>query len=716
MARRSQQKSRNSPQARPGPSRDATASSWRSIEPTLRASYLYGLLAAIFAVGVFIFPAKVDPIEALALYGGMTGLVLILAGAGFRQGGGLFLRRFGSAPALAVYALAFWSFLRWQFAEFPAGPDTSATVAIPSAGRDGVVAFMFFGVAFALGLVLSAMPRLHVGALWRSFRLLLAVSALGFALLGLYQFFFGYEAMLERFREAQSGAVRMDPLMLQSIEHALKERRVGGTLGNGNIFAAWLSVLAVACLSLVGREHDVRMRLAGGLGFGLTLFAVVLTGSRGGFLTLGLATAGSLLVLWRTGGLGRARESNAARGVRAAAVSLAGGFYLLAASSAWALDFGYRLTRITTIRERLNYWSVALKIWAENLLIGAGPGAFELLYPRLKPLTARESRFAHSWIFHTGAELGLIGLVLLLVFWAGVVWAAWRCWRAAPMAQGEDRAADGKREALWLGLFTLVLGFNGLFEYSLHTPEFLALLGLCSGGLVGLAVTGEAGEAAGPSRVGRAGAAGLLFGVVVASGLMVVPRTQLAANWEWKAESASLSGDAFLAAGYYSRAARLLPEDEGPVLRWSGALMQMSGREEEAARLLEHAETLNPLSARIRSSRARFYLQQEKPDRALQKMNEAIELYPADAGYRLQRAKLLHELGREAAAIEDLEFVEENDLPIWAYQRAAFDELRVELGLPPTKATIEAREKAERRARKAREREAHEALEADGDD
>lgn len=702
MARRSRRKNRPRATGRAETAPAGETPGWRSLEPELRASYLYGLLAAILGGGLFVFPVEVDPIEALALYLAMIVFGGVLAGAGFRQGGRLFLRRFGSVPALAVYVLAFWAFVRWKLARFPAGVDAAETVAIPSVGRDGVVAFQFLALAFALGLGLSAMPGLRSGAIWRSFRTLLAVAAFGFALLGIYQFFFGYESMLERLRQAQTVEARMDPLLLQSLEHALQERRVGGTLGNGNVFAAWLSLLAVACLSLLGRGAARGWRLAGGAGFLLTVFALLLTGSRGGILTLVVAVAGAGLVLWRTGGIGRMRAEQAGPASGgAAALMFSGGLFVFAARSAWAIDVGYRLTRITTIRERLNYWAVATKIWAENLFLGGGPGAFELFYPRLKALTARESRFAHSWIFHTGAELGLLGVVLFLVFWAGVAWAAWRCWKRASsrVEASEERSKAANREALWLALFSAVLAFNGLFEYSLHTPEFLAFLGLCSGGLSGLAFgSATAGESdGGLGLTARAGAAGLLFGVVIASSLLIVPRSQLATNWEWKAEGAMLADDPFLAAGYYSRASKLLPNDEGPVLRWSGALMQLAGRGEEAERLLERAESLNPLSARIRSAQARFYRRQERLEPALEKMNEAIELYPADAGYRLERAELLHRLGRDDAAREDLKFVEDNEIPIWRYLRPEFDALRMELGMGPTAETLKEQERQAKR-------------------
>jgi tetratricopeptide (TPR) repeat protein/uncharacterized membrane protein (Fun14 family) len=711
MARRSHKNKHKSPPPGTGSRPRKTEGSWRAIDPRLRASYLYGVLVAIFGGGLFVFPVKVDPIEALALVLGMTAMAVVLHGYGFRQDPNDFFRKLGGLPAFSVFALALWGFVRWKLARFPAGVGAAESVAIPSAGRDAVIALLCFATAFAFGLGLGFLKDLQISAIWRSFRSLFVLAAFGFSLLGIYQFFFGYELMLERLREAQVDQAGMDPLLLQSLEYALQERRVGGTLGNGNIFAALLSILALTCLSWVGRDRPARIRAMAGAGFLLAGFALLLTGSRGGILTMLVVMAGAALVHWKTGGLGGKHADPSPVRSPAAGSSiplLLGGATLLIARSAWAIDITYRLTRITTIRERLNYWSVAVKIWAADVLAGGGPGAFELFYPRLKALTARESRFAHSWVFQTGSELGLIGLGLFLLFWVAIAVLAFKAWRGSRELRAgdppgvDDDTRERSREALWLALICAVLAFNGLFEYSLHTAEFLVLLGLCSGGLVGLMSRGDSAPVPGSFKQ-RTAVSALLLVCVLLAALVLIPRSQLAANWEWKAEGAALSGEPLLAAGYYARASRLLPDDERLVLRRSGALMQIPGREAEAEGLLERAESLNPLSARIRSVQALHYEREELFDLAIRKMDEAVELYPVDAGYRLQRAGMLHRLGRDDAARADLQFVEEKGIPIWAYLRPDFDDLREELGLPPTEETLRERERAKKRkAREAR--------------
>lgn len=661
---------------------------------------LFGCLAGLVGVGLFGFPVKVDPLEALSLWTAMAVFGALLALRAYGSADGRYLVRAGGAAALAVFALAAWSMLRWRFAWFPAAPGAEATVPIRSAGRDGVMGFQFLAAGFALGLGLGTLESCRASAAWRTFRHLLVIAAVGFSLLGAYQYFFGYEATLERLRASQSAQAELDPLLLQSLEHALTERRVGGTLGNGNVFAAWLCVLIIACVSLTTKAHRPALRLAGGMAGTISAGTLLLTGSRGGALTLIVAVGASLIVRRRLS----ARRSEPG-GAKALASWLLAAAFALAARPGWATDIVYRLTRITTIQERLNYWTIALKIWLAAPLAGGGPGSFELLYPQFKAATARESRFAHSWIFQSLSELGLVGFALLLVFWAALILAMRRAWRSAenaPSTGREEEVRPQGAEALWLGVIALTLGFNGIFEYTLHTPEFLAMLGICAGGLVGLAPASpwESSARGRATLRFRAATTGLLgLGCLAAAGWMI-PRAQLAADWEWRAKGAALAGDPFLASGYYARASRLLPDDEGILVRWSGELSRLSGRQKEAGELLKRAEAINPLSAAIRSSRARHLQRMGDREGALGKLNEAMALYPSDARYHFERARLYHDMGREEEARRDLVEIESQGLPVWAYLRPQLDGLREQLGLPPTEETLREREREGRRARK----------------
>lgn len=72
---------------------------------------------------------------------------------------------------------------------------------------------------------------------------------------------------------------------------------------------------------------------------------------------------------------------------------------------------------------RHTLWSDALSLWATQPFRGAGPGAFT---PSSELASSTPSLAAvHSLILQVGAELGVIGVVLLaLVFVGGLVFAA----------------------------------------------------------------------------------------------------------------------------------------------------------------------------------------------------------------------------------------------------------------------------------------------------
>jgi tetratricopeptide (TPR) repeat protein len=684
------------------PSRPAAARSgssrlpWHHVDPGERAAWLFGLLAALIALGFFVFPLKVDPMEALALCAALVAFAVVLAGASFRAADPLLLRQAAGPGALAVLTLAVWAVLRWRLARFPDGPGEEGSVAILSVGRDGVIALQLLAFSFLLGLGLSTLSLNRALVAWRVFRGLLILSAFGFALLALYQFFIGYDAMLERLHRSVRGEAVVDPLLLQSLEHALRERRVGGTLGNGNIYAAWLAILAGLCLSLGAEGLRSGLRLLGLTGYVLAAFALLLTGSRGGMLTLLVSTTLALALLWRGGSLRWTRSDSLRRRPFLAAFSLvlAAATFLIA-QSAWAIDVGYRLTRITTIRERLNYWSVAVEVWMRNPLAGGGPGSFELFYPRFKPPTARESRFAHSWFFHCLAELGIVGLVLLCVFLIAVAGAALIVWRDLNRPSAD--ATAGRRavltEARWLALICAVLVFNGLFEYSLQLAEFLILLGLASGGLLGLSVQALPAPTPTLRLAHRAALTALLALASLGFCLWLVPRSQLALNWEWRGRNAMTAREPEEAARAFAHASRWLPADEGLLLGWSAALAQLPDRSRDAEALLRKAQELNPLSARIRLAQSRFYEQRNQTGRALEKVDEAVALYPTDAGYRINRARLRHGLGLDDGARDDLLLIESQAMPVWTYQRSELDALRVLLGLGPSPETLKERER-----------------------
>jgi len=65
--------------------------------------------------------------------------------------------------------------------------------------------------------------------------------------------------------------------------------------------------------------------------------------------------------------------------------------------------------------ERRDYWSAAIALFSESPLVGHGADRFRQLYGRHVPLGGWDSRArAHSILFETAANLGLVGLAALL--------------------------------------------------------------------------------------------------------------------------------------------------------------------------------------------------------------------------------------------------------------------------------------------------------------
>lgn len=106
--------------------------------------------------------------------------------------------------------------------------------------------------------------------------------------------------------------------------------------------------------------------------------------------------------------------------------------------------------------ERFHLWREAWDLLAANPVRGVGPGGFSA-----ESLTAADPdlAWAHSYVLQTGAELGLVGLGLLLLV---LVWAA---------------AALG-RDGLLLGLLLLPASI----DYVLHFGGVLLALSLVVGG------------------------------------------------------------------------------------------------------------------------------------------------------------------------------------------------------------------------------------------
>ncbi len=644
---------------------------------------LIGLMAALATSALFVYPARAFPLQNLIFVSVLFVMGLGLMFSHWTHSREVFSKVIGQPAVLAVAGSACWVLFRWRGLTVPSLDDPNIQVRITSHGRPTVIAYQLLIVGLLVGLGMSKI-RESGSSVWRAFHRTLILAGLGFAFLGFYQYFYAYERdRTDLEASLKSPGVSVSPLMAQSLLHAFEEKRIGGRLGNGNIFAALLAVLAAFSLSEWKREHRPNagrlFQVVSILAYGTMAGAILLTKSRGGLLTLVVGTVGGLRML-RCERSGNASSDGALK-KSAGLVTLA--FAWLACSprliqagqSLWQ-----RTANIGTIRERLFYWVVAIKVWRLNSPFGKGPGAFELFYPIFKLPQARESQYAHSWFFQLGAETGFVGVALFLVFW-GIILKLW----IIDCGPGGSRlkSQDSIREARWLGLGSLLLGFNGLFEYSLQTPEFLLLLGVLSGGFLGLT---DQSHTRNLHKSAISNMVNIPFWVFPSASLLAAvwlfPRQQIAWFWEGEAKVMAQSGEHDRARRYFAKASAWMPDHEGYLASQAMALLASTPPDFAAVeKLLDQAVKLNPLSPRMRRNQAELLDRMGKKEEALKKLDEAVALYPYDAGYRLDRAGANLGLGRKDEARKDLEFIRDNQMPVWEYQRPILEKLKKNVGL-----------------------------------
>jgi O-antigen ligase/polysaccharide polymerase Wzy-like membrane protein len=182
---------------------------------------------------------------------------------------------------------------------------------------------------------------------------------------------------------------------------------------------------------------------------------------------------------------------------RSTAVALALGCLALAAvifvggAEGTSRQVATQASRFVTLgSNRYAFWSVALHAFSAQPLHGVGAGSWQVWWLRYRPF-AGFARDAHSLPLQTAAELGLIGLALLLAFFSGVVRSA----RAA--LRFEPRRAAGP--------------LAGFVVYAAHAPldwdwqmPAVTLVGLVlAGSLLALAVApSPRRDPAQPARTG----------------------------------------------------------------------------------------------------------------------------------------------------------------------------------------------------------------------
>lgn len=193
--------------------------------------------------------------------------------------------------------------------------------------------------------------------------------------------------------------------------------RAAGTLGSPNAAGAYLAFLLAPALALTFSHLPSRLRLLGGVAFGLGAIALTLTLSRGGLMAFGIA----ILVLGVVGLHRRWFKGSTivAMLAIAAVIAIVAGPTL--AARLLGDDNGAAFARIPLMQ-------IAFLV-IRDYPLGVGLNNFTSVLPHyVGPEFATQFIYSiHNYYLTIWAEIGPLGLIAFLWFLAATIRRAWRC-------------------------------------------------------------------------------------------------------------------------------------------------------------------------------------------------------------------------------------------------------------------------------------------------
>ena len=295
-----------------------------------------------------------------------------------------------------------------------------------------------FGIAVIAFYALADLPLLSARQLRR------ALMAAGFAL-SLYALWVVGSDYVDYLRLARGveglGADNIFPATVP---------RVHDVSDHPNVLAMLLTlILPFFALSACAGESRWE-RAAGFAGLFVGGWAIFLTLSRAGWIGAASAIAITVAGAWLTlrvhereaQGKPLAWDAFVPGSITPTALAAVGGALALAifGSIAFLSNSSTRpgwLFR-SSLSPRQDAWHVGREIFSDNLLTGAGPNTFGLLYPQYSKHAAEfivHTQHAHNGFLQVADDIGVLGLLALAALAAAVIAMLWRTWRAGTLEQ-----------------------------------------------------------------------------------------------------------------------------------------------------------------------------------------------------------------------------------------------------------------------------------------
>ena len=463
---------------------------------------------------------------------------------------------------------------------------------------------------------------------------------IGIVLYGFYQYFFNFELI-------QKVVEKLDYLSPEQKERVLRRifsGRIFSTFALPTTLAGYVVIvipLNLAYLAINLRKARVFILYLVPLIF--SLVALMLTASFGGLVSLvGGMVLTFLVVFYERGSFRRFLLGllivMIILGVGLWAIGQFRGFHL------WDLSAGEN-----PIRLRLLNWQVGYNMGKDHWLKGVGLGNYGTLFPLYKIPGSQETQFAHNSLVQLFSEVGLPGVLLLLLAVVPVLWRV-----VIGVRRRYFQESHWEKRWLPLGLLTSIFVFvlHNMIEINLYFPSlgllgvFLLALGARSG------VWGRDYRRSSWSLSERVKKLVLLLlvGVFIFYGGWIT-RAYIGQIYIGEAQRLAKEGSQEAALKRASVAIRSDPTNSAYYYFKGGLIMSVTPllpQIDEAIAAYCKAIELNPFTPHLHYELSKLYLMREMPLKGFLEAKEAERLYPLSSKYR-QFARQMEEnlKGRE---------------------------------------------------------------------
>lgn len=138
----------------------------------------------------------------------------------------------------------------------------------------------------------------------------------------------------------------------------------------------------------------------------------------------------------------------------------------------FSTTFADESSRDLSAQSRVDLWAACINVMLANPILGIGPNNWRLVAHNYGFATGKD---AHTMWLHVGAELGVVGLLFLVVFYGSTVW---RLWRLKILGNSElDLWCKHFGHMVIAGLSGFAVSAQFVSVYAIELPYYVTLLG-----------------------------------------------------------------------------------------------------------------------------------------------------------------------------------------------------------------------------------------------